>query len=362
MANNLAQIVERANTLFAKNKYKQAQKYYEQALRLSPADPTLNFNLGVVFQVQNQDEKAIALYEKAPNLADAQNNLGIIYKKRGELDKAQSHYQTALNLDPNHKDAKDNLKLLKQENKPSNKKAEEPKPLANQIPEKTKEAIRATFTYQGLVNALDSKIITKDDIESQASFEQDNPNLLTTQRIHTVLLSDLETGQVKRKESPKPQKSLSSSPRSPQKNDQAQLLVQLQEKMGPNFKPGWQGIDSDGDLIELAALTDDGWLRFEVEKVNGTKDAFAYPLDKFLAELKENPLYPLSPEEAQGLKNDNLEKLDEQGQANLLQKIYNQSLAELQDIRANQRQKIENLLKKDEQKKIKQTLSNIRSS
>lgn len=373
MSQNLAQIVQKANAFFAQKKYKKAQKFYEQALKLSPENPTLNFNLGVALQVQGQEERAIEYYEKSGDTADAKNNLGIIFKSQNDVKKAQEYYNAALALNPNHEDAKANLEALKKEELNS---SESPEALAKgdgdppklqrrgaksstttQIPETIKTSIRESFTYKGLQKALNSKIITKEDIKAEAEQEQKNKNLIPSQRVHSVFLADLESGGVRLGFKTRPNPSPRSRP-----IPKANLLTKLQQKMGFDFAPGWKGIDDDGDLIKLTQITEDNWVHFSIEKADGAVDTLAYPLDKFLAELEQNPVYKLDDEEARDLAAKNLTQLDEQGRINLIQKIHQKTMAALQNIRVSQRLTTERLLKKDEDKKIEETLSKIRQS
>ena len=62
---------------------------------------------------QGQLEPAIAAYQQAiqidPNHAKAHNNLGTVYDRKGQLEQAIVAYQQAIQIDPNYADAYTNL-------------------------------------------------------------------------------------------------------------------------------------------------------------------------------------------------------------------------------------------------------------
>jgi len=369
MTQNLSQLIEKANRLFAQEKYRRAQKLYEQALKLSPEDPIINFNLGALFQAQGDDEQAQNFYAKAPGSADAKNNLGIIYKEQGDLAKAKECYLAALEIDPNQKNAKENLETLEEDKIKKQSDVEKKPTTINNIPEETQESIRKSFGYRGLLKALKNKIVVREDIAIEAQAEQKNKKLLIDQRVHTVLLADLEQGKVEKKEPENSNQSPISSSipddlkaRSLSPKEQENLLTKLSQKFGPDFKVRFKGVDDDGDLIEITRIAEDGWISFTVEKPTSEIDSYSYPLDKFLAEIKKNSLYQLTSEEAQSLAANNLKKLDDKTQTDLMQEVHTKTMARLQNIGTQQRSTLEDILKKDEQKKLEQTLSKIRES
>ena len=82
----------------------EAEKAYQEVVRLTPGNFKDWFNLGVVVQKQDNDKKAsaaIAAYEKAiqlnPKYPDAHRNLAILYESRS-VPKAVEHYRKALEI------------------------------------------------------------------------------------------------------------------------------------------------------------------------------------------------------------------------------------------------------------------------
>ena len=226
------------------------------------------------------------------------------------------------------------------------------------IPDSVQNAIRQSFSYQGLKKALNSKIITKADIKAEAILEQKNPDLLMDQRVHTVLLADMENNKVKNST-----KSSSKKPDSkqPQLDPEAEADPRqtLKEKLGPDFSPGWKGIDEHGDLLEVLEITDQGWLKFKTDKISGKIDIVSYPIHKFLKELETDPVYNIDDDDAKDLVTSNLENLDNNARLDLIEKIHTKTLAKLHRIKSHQRELLENALQKNESKKMQELLAKI---
>lgn len=96
--------------------FEQAVPHLEKALSLAPNHiETLN-NLGLTFKGMRRTEEALPLYRQAlklnPNYADACNNLGNALELLGQLDEAELHLRKALELNPAHADAYCNLGLV----------------------------------------------------------------------------------------------------------------------------------------------------------------------------------------------------------------------------------------------------------
>jgi len=84
----------------------ESMRYFEDAARLEPKDPTSHAMIATYFQDHGQLEEAIPEYQvvisNPPNrnlLAFAHANLGIIYTELGDSGKAQAEFQQALALD-----------------------------------------------------------------------------------------------------------------------------------------------------------------------------------------------------------------------------------------------------------------------
>ena len=89
--------------LFLKHE-KEAQKCFEQALKMDKKSAESLNNLGFVEQMEKRYGKAIKYYNKAlaihPNSATFHYNLGAAYFSKHEYDKAAQEYRTAYQLDP----------------------------------------------------------------------------------------------------------------------------------------------------------------------------------------------------------------------------------------------------------------------
>ena len=99
-----------------KNNIKEAQNLYNKILEIDPNhSQTLN-NLGIIFQVLGENQKAKECYEKATeidsNHANAHNNLGVIFKKLGENQKAKNCFEKVIKINPNYADAHYNLGVI----------------------------------------------------------------------------------------------------------------------------------------------------------------------------------------------------------------------------------------------------------
>jgi tetratricopeptide (TPR) repeat protein len=85
-------------------RYNDARKDFERAIRLDREDADAYNNLGVIFYMEKREGKAIKQYEKAvalrPDSASFYSNLGAAYFSRKEFDKAMEAYSQAARIDP----------------------------------------------------------------------------------------------------------------------------------------------------------------------------------------------------------------------------------------------------------------------
>ena len=88
--------------------YKLSLKYFERALALRPKYPEAQNNLGTLYLVMGEWDKAIACFKEA--ISDilynspqfAYNNMGYAYFKKGDYDKAIESYKRALKSSPSY--------------------------------------------------------------------------------------------------------------------------------------------------------------------------------------------------------------------------------------------------------------------
>ncbi|HSD47938.1 MAG TPA: tetratricopeptide repeat protein [Pyrinomonadaceae bacterium] len=102
--------------LLNQKKYDEAQLWLEKSARSASPMPEVFYYLGLVAQEQNDDAKAIQLFEKAvqklPNYAHARIALGSSYIKMRNYPRAKEELETAVKLDPEEPKAHYNLALL----------------------------------------------------------------------------------------------------------------------------------------------------------------------------------------------------------------------------------------------------------
>lgn len=103
----------------AKNLPQQALTYFNQAVRQTPDNLPLRFNLASALEAAGKLHEAAAAYHQVlklnPHIKEAYNNLGGIYEKLQNPDQAQTYYRQALQLDPDYPEAAVNLAALQQD-------------------------------------------------------------------------------------------------------------------------------------------------------------------------------------------------------------------------------------------------------
>ena len=89
---------------------------YEKVIKINPNFVPAYFNLGNTFSALNDYQKTIGYYEKVieidPSHKDAHNNLGVVFNELGEPQKAINCYEKVIEIDPSHKDAYNNLGVV----------------------------------------------------------------------------------------------------------------------------------------------------------------------------------------------------------------------------------------------------------
>ena len=98
------------------NKFHDAIKLYNEILKVDTNHLDTLCNLGSIFLIFDELQKAISYYEKViainPNYINAINNLGTSFEKLGEYQKAISYYEKAIAIDPDNVIANSNLGLI----------------------------------------------------------------------------------------------------------------------------------------------------------------------------------------------------------------------------------------------------------
>lgn len=98
--------------------WKDSISLWEDVVKKSPGKSRGHYNLGVVYQEQGMNDKAVKEFKTAirlnPNLSKAHYNLGTIYQSGGSVDEAIKEFETAIAINPKHTKAHYNLGLAYQ--------------------------------------------------------------------------------------------------------------------------------------------------------------------------------------------------------------------------------------------------------
>ena len=107
---------QQAKAAMAHGDFTQARQILLRAVKANPRDPALWFHLGVSCSQLNDDDQAIAAFERAralsPRRPDTYFDLGLLYWRTGDLGKAKEAYRAGLALDPTASSALQNYSLL----------------------------------------------------------------------------------------------------------------------------------------------------------------------------------------------------------------------------------------------------------
>jgi outer membrane protein OmpA-like peptidoglycan-associated protein/tetratricopeptide (TPR) repeat protein len=95
---NSADIIGKADKLFAKKNYSEAAKLYDEVVRLNSEDAAANFKLGVTYLNLNQKTRSLPYLEKAFQInpevdLDIDYHLGLAYEASHEFAKAIRHFE-----------------------------------------------------------------------------------------------------------------------------------------------------------------------------------------------------------------------------------------------------------------------------
>jgi len=112
---------QQANELMNAGDMPGAIRLYEQAIRLTPDDEDLHYNLGIAYAKAGDFTNAEQQYREAlrllPDYAEVHNNLGNLLLRGGRLDEAAEQLNEAVKLQPEYAAAYNNLGIVRQKQK-----------------------------------------------------------------------------------------------------------------------------------------------------------------------------------------------------------------------------------------------------
>lgn len=100
-------------------RYTDADKTFNEALKIDSADALTFINLGNLYDQQNKKVEAEKKYLKAialdPDNERAHYNLGLLYKEQNKLQEAELHFKKSLQSEPDDKETLNELKEIEKE-------------------------------------------------------------------------------------------------------------------------------------------------------------------------------------------------------------------------------------------------------
>ena len=174
---NALQFIEKGNEQYRKNEMNNAVTNYKKGLDADPTNETALFNLAnAYFRQQRQVDAAqtyLSIINKSSNkqlLAKTYYNQGVILSKQNNLDQSINAYKTALRLNPDDKEARENLQkaLLELKKKKQPEKKEDKK---QKKPDDQKEKQSATMNPKEVEQRL--KLLEQKEKEVQQRVQQD---------------------------------------------------------------------------------------------------------------------------------------------------------------------------------------------
>ena len=106
-------LINNALKLHSKGKISEAKSSYQYLIKNGISDPRVYTNLGVIFQSENDYERAVKFYKKSillfPKSIEAYSNLSRILLDTGQYDLAETYLIKVINLKPDFLMAYQNL-------------------------------------------------------------------------------------------------------------------------------------------------------------------------------------------------------------------------------------------------------------
>ncbi|MBI4411487.1 MAG: tetratricopeptide repeat protein [Deltaproteobacteria bacterium] len=100
---------EEALSAFDLGDFEKSRENWAKLVLVTPTDPEVYNNLGLVLKKLNRDKEAKEAYEKAlglnPTYPQALNNLGVLLMETGDRNQAKNHFEKAIRLNPSYGEA-----------------------------------------------------------------------------------------------------------------------------------------------------------------------------------------------------------------------------------------------------------------
>lgn len=116
--------VSKGNELYRQGQYDLAERQYKLALQKNEADVIARYNLGNALHQQKKYKEAADVLKNLAERAEDRNvksaayyNKGVVHTKEKDLQRSIDAYKAALRLDPEDRQARENLQLALREQK-----------------------------------------------------------------------------------------------------------------------------------------------------------------------------------------------------------------------------------------------------
>lgn len=143
-AQNEKVLIKEGNEAYKRSDYPLAAATYGKAVQKNPINPTAQYNLGNALYKSEKREEAINAYEvsigqlaKPVEKSNAYYNKGVVLHNDKKLPECIAAYKSALKLDPDNEDARQNLQKALQQQKEQQKKDQKEKDKQDQKKDKS---------------------------------------------------------------------------------------------------------------------------------------------------------------------------------------------------------------------------------
>jgi tetratricopeptide (TPR) repeat protein len=150
-------LVQKGNEFYKKQEFGKAETNYSEAVAAEPSSGNAKFNLGNALYKQNKQEQAIKQFDdiangiaKADMKAKAFYNKGVAMSSQKKLEESIEAYKNALRLNPDDKEARENLQKALLELKKKNPAKPKPDDSKKKKPEKQKSSMSLKEAEQRL--------------------------------------------------------------------------------------------------------------------------------------------------------------------------------------------------------------------